>query len=222
MDGAVGLIGRKWRRATTRVDLDSPWRAARFCVVDVETTGLDLQRDEIVSIGHVIIEHGRISAGANEYTVVRSGRPSSVAAIQIHGLRTRDVTVGADPADVARAIASAMHGSILVAHAAWIEQAFLARLLAEQRLRLRAPLVDTAALARAVGLAPRDTGHEPGLEQLAIRLELPVHTPHHALGDAMTTATVFLALIRRVARHTGESAVTVRHLIDLSRKNSLS
>ena len=56
-------------------------------------------------------------------------------------------------------------------------------------------MIDTAALARALGYAKHSPqGREPSLELLARRLSLPVYAPHHALGDAITTAAVFLAL----------------------------
>ena len=35
---------------------DVPWRQAAFTAIDLETTGLDLRRDHIVSIGLVRIE----------------------------------------------------------------------------------------------------------------------------------------------------------------------
>ena len=39
--------------ATTSVNLDQEWRAASYCAVDLETTGLDLRRDMIISFGSV-------------------------------------------------------------------------------------------------------------------------------------------------------------------------
>src|SRR5687768_4088207 len=38
----------------------TPWREAEFCVVDLETTGLDLRRDDVVSYGAVIVRQARI------------------------------------------------------------------------------------------------------------------------------------------------------------------
>jgi DNA polymerase-3 subunit epsilon len=55
-----------------------------------------------------------------------------------------------------------------------------------------------AALLRACRLAGPETGHEPNLESSSRRLALPVHTPHHALGDAFTTAQILLALATRL------------------------
>ena len=60
---------------------------------------------------------------------------------------------------------------------------------------MRNPLVDTSVLG-ALWLSERD-GVPPrrlALGELARALGLPAHRPHEALGDALTTAQVFLAL----------------------------
>ncbi|MGZ5333156.1 MAG: hypothetical protein ACXWD7_04540, partial [Solirubrobacterales bacterium] len=62
---------------------------------------------------------------------------------------------------------------------------------------LRNPVADTAAMAARLALL---RGHQKaarrtiGLSQLARSLGLPVHRPHHADGDALTTAQAFVAL----------------------------
>jgi DNA polymerase-3 subunit epsilon len=68
--------------------------------------------------------------------------------------------------------------------------------LAEHRLALRNPFVDTAALAVELGRRRRDRSLRAppiGLSDVARSLGLPVHRPHHADGDALTTAQVFIA-----------------------------
>ena len=65
-EGGVSLLRRLTgrgpaarRRAVPGWDsLDLPWRDAEFAVVDLELTGLDLKRDEIVSYGGVVVRRG--------------------------------------------------------------------------------------------------------------------------------------------------------------------
>jgi DNA polymerase-3 subunit epsilon len=45
----------------------TPWREAEFCVVDLETTGLDLGRDDIVAYGAAILAQARIPCGRLAY-----------------------------------------------------------------------------------------------------------------------------------------------------------
>ncbi|MEZ5097181.1 MAG: hypothetical protein R2731_14415 [Nocardioides sp.] len=69
-----------------------------------------------------------------------------------------------------------------VAHAAWVERSFLDRVRAG-RERLPKQLLDTAWLRAQAGVrGPRPA--VPRLEALAEDLGSPVHTLHHALGDA--------------------------------------
>jgi DNA polymerase-3 subunit epsilon len=191
----------------------TPWRAAEFCVLDVETTGLDLSRDDIVSYGAALVVGGRIPCGRVVYREVRPGRAVSVAALTVHGLRTADLAGAPALDEIVDEVVDLLAGRVLVAHAAWVERAFLDRALRPHGRRLSRAVVDTAALLRALRLAGSDGGTEPNLEVAARRLNLPVHTPHHALGDAFTTAQLFLALATRLE---GGRALTVRDLCRLS------
>jgi DNA polymerase-3 subunit epsilon len=62
-------------------------------------------------------------------------------------------------------------------------------------LRVAEPVLDTAVLARQV-LEGQGVGEGEGmrLSDAVERLDLPVHRPHHADGDALTTAQLFIAL----------------------------
>ena len=55
------------------------WRDASWCAVDLEMTGLDPRSDEIISVGAVPIEEGRIVLGRARYTLVRASKRSRAA-----------------------------------------------------------------------------------------------------------------------------------------------
>ncbi|HET6533906.1 MAG TPA: 3'-5' exonuclease, partial [Actinoplanes sp.] len=69
----------------------TPWREAEFCVVDLETTGLDLRRDEIIAYGAVLVTQARIPCGRVTYGLVRPAGPVSIPALTVHGLRDADL-----------------------------------------------------------------------------------------------------------------------------------
>ncbi len=200
--------------------LARPWRDVDFCVMDFETTGLDLRRDAIVSYGAVVVRGGRIVGDTAIYGLVDPACEVSARSVQVHALRQVDVANAPSSVATAHALRAVLDTRVLVAHAAWIEQAFLSRYLAEAGYRPSRHVVDTAALARAAAVAPRAGQAEPSLEWLAMKMNLPVHTPHHALGDAMTTATLFLALCSALSRT--RPALTVGDLRNLSRHHSLT
>lgn len=185
------------------VDEDAPWRAANLFALDFEATGLNLERDEVISYGMVPIRGGRVIVGEQAYSLVRPSMPVPGASSRVHRIRNQDLADAPDADEVAMHLIKACTGCVLVAHAAWVEAAFLRRLFARHGARWYTPVIDTAALARALGLAPRIATREPGLESLARDLGIPVHDPHHALGDALTTAQVFLVLAARLERAHG-------------------
>ncbi len=188
-----------WRRTSPWPDPDPDvsWRTARFCVVDLETTGLRAGTDEIVSIGAAEVAGGRITS-RTWYRVVRPSRPIGEEAMRIHSLTAAELASAPPIGEVIEPLTAYLAGSFFVAHAAWFERGFLDQVLEPLGRRLPDALVDTAALARTLGLADAESGREPSLEALAQRLGLPVHTPHHALGDAMTTAQLLLAFATRL------------------------
>jgi DNA polymerase III subunit epsilon len=171
------------------------WREVGWCAVDLEMTGLNPRTDEIVAIGAVPIDDGRIQLGGGLYTLVRASKRSAVGAVLVHKLRLADV---ADAPSLDQAIdflLGAVAGRVPVFHSAAIETAFLERQFDRRRVRLPAA-ADTEALGRR-WLAHRDGSAPPqgiSLTRLAGTLGQPAETPHHALGDALTTAKLFIAL----------------------------
>jgi DNA polymerase-3 subunit epsilon len=171
------------------------WGDGSYCAVDLELTGLDPGRDEIVSFGAVPIEDRRVQLGAAVQGRVRPLRPMGEAAIRVHGMRAADLAE-APPLEIAiDPLLAVMAGRIPVVHVAAIERGFLRPALRRLGLRLRRPMIDTSVL----GLIWQHDGGSQAperlpLSDLATALGLPVHSPHDALGDALTTAQAFIAL----------------------------
>jgi DNA polymerase-3 subunit epsilon len=185
----------------------TPWREASFTVLDLELTGLDPNAHEIVSFATVSVAEGCVRLADARYRVVRPRRMPDGETIRIHGLRAGDLADAPPLSEVLDELLEALTGTTLVAHAAAVEEAFLEVALGSHGLSLRNPIVDTAALSselrRHRRLPPLRRGppgpadrvsSSPGLTELARSLGLPSHRPHHADGDALTTAQVFIAL----------------------------
>jgi DNA polymerase III subunit epsilon len=170
-----------------------PWREARWCAVDLEMTGLDPRSDEIIAIGAVPIEDGRIVLGRCLYTLVRTSKRSKVGAVLVHKLRLADVAEAPSLEEAIDLVLGALAGSVPVFHTARIEAAFLERQFARRHLRLPAA-ADTEALGRRWLEVRGEAVPALSLGRLADALGQPAEAPHHALGDALTTAKAFVAL----------------------------
>jgi len=119
--------------------------------------------------------------------------------VRIHGLLEADLRSAPPLEEALDGLVDAISGRPLVAHFAPVERGFLGAALATRGLELVSPMIDTAALSRAwAGQRHWTLGRRRrppvGLSDLAEVLGLPVHRPHRADGDALTTAQVFIAL----------------------------
>lgn len=184
-----------------------PWREARLVAVDIETTGLDPQRDRVISFGAVPIERGRIVAAAAVYGLVNPERDLPSESIVIHGIRPQDLLDAPTAPEALRPLAEVVRGAEVIAHAEWVERRFLSKPLRRLGTRLPRTLLDTAQLYRLWQIEQgRPDPKFCSLTTVAEALGLPAHRPHHALGDALTTAQVFLALATHLER-TGRGSV---------------
>jgi DNA polymerase III subunit epsilon len=197
----------------------TPWREAAFIVIDLEMTGLDPGTDEIISFATVTVSGGKVRLDDAHYELVRPRRMPDWDTIRIHGLREVDLEEAPPLDDHLDRLMQALTGRPIVAHVAEVERSFLGNALSTHGAELRNPIVDTAALDRELRRfrgqppAPR----EPiGLSEMVRSLGLPVHRPHHADGDALTTAQAFVALATHL--ETFKTPPTVGWMEDVSER----
>lgn len=166
-------------------------------MLDFETTGLDPSTHEIISFATVTVAGGRVTLADAVYELVRPRRMPDAESIRIHGLRETDLVDAAPLADHLDSLLEVLTGRVIVAHVAAVERGFLGAALAERGLEVPNPIVDTATLHMELRRLRREPASEQqpiGLSAMASELGLPVHRPHHADGDALTTAQAFIAL----------------------------
>ncbi|MGB0097186.1 MAG: 3'-5' exonuclease [Solirubrobacteraceae bacterium] len=177
-----------------RPDVSTPWREGSWCALDLELTGLNPRQDAIIAVGAVPVEDGRLILGKALYTLARTSRRSEHGAVLVHKLRVADLADAPPIEDVVERMLEVLVGRVPVFHTAAVERAFLRPLLRRHWLRLP-DAADTEVLGR-LWLRQRDGDAPAGLAlaTLAQVLRLPAESPHHALGDALTTAKAFIAL----------------------------
>jgi DNA polymerase-3 subunit epsilon len=171
------------------------WRSAELVALDFETTGLDLDRDEVISFGLIPILGGRIDLSGQLYQEVAPGVEPSRSSIPIHHLRAQDLATAPVMQEVADAFRGALSGRFILAWAAEVEIAFLRKVFGDGRRAWRRRTIDVRTLIMAVERPSGDAGRGPGryaLSAAATRFGVPVEQTHHALDDAFMTAELFL------------------------------
>ncbi|UMA66328.1 3'-5' exonuclease [Roseivivax marinus] len=165
---------------------DAPLRALTYCVFDTETTGLLPHRDEVVEIGAVRVMDGKPVAGERFETFVNPGRPIPEAARRVHGICDRDVSGAPGIAEAGRAFHAFAAGSVIVAHNAPFDMAFLRKHAATMGVEWTQPILDTVLLSAILF----GTTADHRLDAIAARLgvdETDIRR-HSATGDAILTA----------------------------------
>jgi CBS domain-containing protein len=164
-------------------------------VVDTETTGLDPAKARIVEIAAVPLKGGKLDEQVTLRQLVNPGAPIPPAATKIHNID--DAMVAAAPGFAAAwpDMAATISGAIVIGHRIGFDLAVLKGECARAGLSWRTPRSLDAALLAQVA-APDLGGYS--LEHLASWLGVEVRGRHSALGDAVLTAKIFLALVPKL------------------------
>jgi DNA polymerase III epsilon subunit family exonuclease len=171
--------------------VDLPLEAARYIVVDLETTGLRPGGAAICEIGAVRLD-GLEPAGSFQ-TLVDPGVPLPAAVAALTGLSDGELTRAPRTETAVRCLLSFAGEAVFVAHNARFDLAFLDREVEHLTgRRLAGPVVDTVALARRL-LAGRVA--RVSLASLADFFGTATRPCHRALPDAEATAEILVALI---------------------------
>lgn len=178
----------------------------RLLAVDTETTGMSPDAGHrLVEVARVEVVNGALGEGWS--SLLRPGRTIPPDAARVHGITDAMVADAPGPAEVGRALREACGDLPLVFHNAPFDLPFLIHLFREAGAPMLVnPIVDTLGLARGL---PGSGSNSLG--PLAARLGLPPENAHRALGDARTTARLFLVLAERWEREKG-----VRSLAELA------
>lgn len=181
----------------TLPDRRSDCRAIRIVAIDLETTGLDPKKDDILSIGLVEIDAWRIRLDTAWHRIVRVDKAIPGETAVIHQITDDQSAAGAPIDELLPEVLRRMAGKPMLVHYSPIEQNFLDA--ACRRLYgapFVTPIIDTLEIAQRV-FERRNHFVQPGdlrLFNLRPRYNLPQYKAHNALSDALATAELFLAM----------------------------
>lgn len=196
-----------------KTNLRQPLSTMRWCVVDIETGGLDAQHDPLLAIGAVAIEQGSIVFSPSFEVGLAQPHATKAANILIHGISGSEQRAGQAPHEALLAWLEFAQGAPRVAFHAAFDQAVLQR---EVRTRLGplagAPWFDAAVVAPL--LFPDVAPHCSHLDDWLAHFGITVYARHGALADAFATAELWLVLLQAAQR---EDISTAHQLLQLTR-----
>jgi DNA polymerase-3 subunit epsilon len=181
-------------RSVPLADLD-------FTVVDVETTGWAPEDAGITEIGAVRVHAGTTIAEFG--SLVNPGAPVPQAITELTGISDQMLASAPPVAAVLPGLLAFAEGSVLAAHNAPFDLAFLTAACAGMgRAWPTFEVLDTVRLARHLMATPQEVPDRK-LATLARFFGTPVRPSHRALDDARATAVVLDELLGRLADREG-------------------
>jgi DNA polymerase-3 subunit epsilon/CBS domain-containing protein len=168
-------------------------------VIDTETTGLDPRKARVIELAGVRLSGGKLVGGGSFRQLLRpDGESIPAETTRIHGIDHAKVARSPLFADVWPGFNRFLGQAVVIGHSVGFDLAVLKRECDLAGLPwIRPRTLDTRLLAQIA--APELAGY--ALEQLAAWLGVDAVDRHSALGDATTTARVFLALVPKLRGH---------------------
>lgn len=170
--------------------------------LDFETTGLDIKKDKIVSVGWVVIHNLEINLASCTHKVINTNDELPASSVVIHQITDNQSANGMSIEDIMPILLEQLSGKVLLAHNAKVEQGFLNKVC--QKLygtNFIIPIIDTQYLAKRSLERKNKAFKKNALRLFNLRkeLNLPVYKAHNALMDAVATAELFLAMVNKIS-----------------------
>lgn len=185
--------------------LYEPPPKGEWVALDCETTGLDVQRDKIISIGAVRIVGNRLLTSERLELLVRPNRALKADSVRVHRLRESDVAQGIDSEQAMRRLLKFVGSRPLVGYFLEFDVAMLNReIWPLLGVRLPQPKIEVSAMYydyRNRQLPAHERGGTIDLRFATMmnQLDLPLRDAHDALNDAVMAGLAFIKLRRLLA-----------------------
>jgi DNA polymerase-3 subunit epsilon len=183
-----------------------PPPAGEWVALDCETTGLDVRRDKIISIGAVRIVGNRLLTSQRLELLVRPERALKANSVRVHRLREQDVAQGIHPEQAMRRLLDFIGSRPLVGYYLEFDVAMLNREIWRLLgVHLPQPKIEVSSMYydfKNRQLPPHQRGGTIDLRFATMMndLALPLRDAHDALSDAVMAGLAFLKLRRLLGR----------------------
>ena len=170
--------------------------------LDFETTGLDIEKDRIVSIGTVNIIQSGINLSSSSHQLISANRDLPETSVVIHQITDSQLTDAMSIESALPVLLSKLSGKVMLAHNAKLELGFLNKMC--QKLYgsdFVIPVIDTQYLAKRSFERENRAfkSNELRLFNLRKSFSMPAYKAHNALMDAIATAELFLAMASKIS-----------------------
>ena len=186
-------------RALPEPEHTASFSQTRLVVVDVETTGLNLVTDTLISIGAVAVVNGSIALGDSFSVVLQQREISRKENILIHGISGSAQREGMLPADALLEFLEYLGKSPLVAFHVAFDETMIKRAMRQYLgIAFKHTWLDLAHVLPA--LWPESKRSHRALDDWSTRFAIRNDDRHNAVADALATAQLLLVAIEQARR----------------------
>ncbi len=181
---------------------------ATFCIVDIETNGSKPEKHQIIEIGAVKVQNGKV---ISQYESLVQCNEISRHITELTGITEEDTANAPTLQKVLNEFKAFIGTDIFVAHAVKFDYTFISAMYTKLNML---PMLNRSLCS--IDLAERTfSSYKYGLNYLNTSLNLHQSATHHrALSDAITTVELFLKSLKLV----DEKVTTVEELILFSKQ----
>lgn len=173
--------------------------ARRWIVVDTETTGLNPDRDSMLSIGGVAIADGRLELADSFEMVVYAEGPVVAENVLVHGIGHELRAAGVPLEEAIPTWRSWRDGAPAIAFHAEFDRRMLRTAVRRAGLEPDPrPWLDVAHLGEA--LDPEFGDRPRSLDEWLEHASIPIVERHSAAADALATAQLLMKLLPEASR----------------------
>jgi|Deesub1362A_J573_1020465.scaffolds.fasta_scaffold00054_13 DNA polymerase-3 subunit epsilon len=183
--------------------VQSDLEKTEFCVIDLETTGLNPKKDEILAIAIIPMIGMRIHAGKHYYTLIKP-KKFRYKSIEFHGICPRDISPAPSFEEIGERILELIEGKVLIGFATLFDIEFLKKSFKDKMKKKFSPerYADIAEieawLLRKKGMA---ITYRLDFDTIMKTYGISESTRHDALSDAYITARIFQKQISKLIEY---------------------
>lgn len=174
----------------------------RFVVFDTETTGFDIVKDRILSIGAVAVQDNTIDV-SDSFEIYIQQDIFKPASVEIHGILKGGNLKKVTEQEAIEQFLNYIKNDVLVGHHVGFDIGLVNNMMRRNNLgKLKNHCLDTGVLFRkSKHLVYHDNLKNYSLDDLCDELKIDKDDRHTAAGDALITAIAFQKIISRLNKN---------------------
>jgi DNA polymerase-3 subunit epsilon len=183
----------------------------KFCVIDLETTGLNVKKDEIIAFACVPVQELKLMVNYAYYTLVKPEK-YKIESMKYHGISIDDLENAPSFNEAANNILKTLDG-IIVGHSVEFDYMFLKKSFKKIGIKFEKDIIDIILIEKWLAKKDKNIKLDVTIEGLMNRYGLKDYYRHNAFADAFFTAQIFQFETLKLSQYGINSAKKILEIV---------